>query len=167
MRRSVLAGAVCGAVAVLLLAGAIVLNMHALGLENGVVSDEAFGPLVIGILPAIAVCVLGARGAWGPTAGMATAMVVLALAWTVFAVIGGVLAIVEPAVFNAGYSCLGRVDGVRLAVAMRPTPATCGYLIPASDDSLFYPAAYAAFAAAGLGVLCAVLVGAGRRGRAT
>ena len=81
-------------------------------------------------------------------------------------VIGGVLVIGEPAAFNAGYGCLGSAD-VWLAVATRPSPATCGYLIPASDTALFYPAAFAAFAAAALGVACALAAFAGRAERST
>jgi hypothetical protein len=50
---------------------------------------------------------------------------------------------------------------------MRPSPATCGYLIPSADDSLFYPAAFAGFGAAALGLASAFLALASRTRRPT
>jgi hypothetical protein len=91
------------------------------------------------------------------TRGVATAAAVLALAASIAAVIGALTVITEPAVFNASYGCLGRRPEVWLAMALRPTPAPCGYLIPASDEPLFYPAAIAAFGAGGLALTSAIL----------
>ena len=145
----------------------MVLNAGALSVENGMVSDDAFGPFVMGLLLAAATFFLQLRAAVRGIAANVAVQVVLAVAVTVAGIIGAVLAIAEPATFNAGYGCLGRRPDIWLAAAMRPTPATCGYLIPASDDSLFYPAAYAAFGAAALAIAGAVLIIAGRVRRAT
>jgi hypothetical protein len=161
-RRYAVASAVCAASAAVLLTVAIALNANALNVEDGIVSDEAFGPFLIGVILAIAVCALSARYAIQLSSRSATAVIVLSAAFSIAAVIGALLAIGEPSVFNAGYGCLGRDGDVWLAVAMRPTPAPCGYLIPAADESLFYPAASVASAAAALGAMAAVLMRIGR-----
>ena len=144
---------------------AIVLNEGAIGAEDNLPTDDAFGPFVIGSVMALAVCLLIVRAERRLT-GVSGAAIVLAAATVVTAIIGAVLAIGEPAAFNAGYGCLGS-SAVWLAVATRPTPATCGYLIPQADTSLFLPAAYAAFAAAALAMACVLLLLAGRTRRAT
>jgi hypothetical protein len=150
-----------------LLVAAMVLNNNARGVESWIVPDDAVGPFVIGLFVAVAAVVLELRATVRGTASNATVQVALAIAVIIAAVIGGLLAIAEPFDFNAGYGCLGSRTDVWLAAAMRPTPATCGYLIPASDDSLFYPAAYAAFGAAAFGVASGGLSFAGRARRAT
>jgi hypothetical protein len=160
-----LAASACAGLAAVVLLGAMVLNANALSAENGIVSDGAFGPLVMGILLALGACVLGARSAIG-SAGSPGFVIALSFVLGCAAVIGAFLILGEPAVFNAGYGCLGRAD-VWLAVAMRPTPAPCGYLIPQADNALFYPAALASFAAAALGVTCAILTFVSRVGRST
>ena len=136
------------------------LNGSALSTENGIVSDEAFGPDVMGILLAVAACTLCARSALRLGTGHTLLVTALSLSLVVVAVLGALLVLTEPAVFNDGYGCLGRTD-VWLAAAMRPTPAPCGYLIPPADNSLFYPAALASFGAAALGLACAILTRAG------
>jgi hypothetical protein len=142
------------------------LNGNALGAEDGIVSDEAFGPFVMGTLLAVAACVFGARSALSLGAGSHGLVMALSLLASFAAVLAAFLVLGEPAVFNAAYGCLGRTD-VWLAVAMRPTPAPCGYLIPPADNTLFYPAALASFGAAAMGLGCAILTHAGRTRRPT
>lgn len=160
------AAATCAGLAAGLLVGAVVLNQIALRAENGIPPDDAFGALMIGIVLAVASAALVARSALSLSAGGAQLVIVLSLSLGLAAVLGAFLAMGEPAVFNSGYGCLGRTD-VWLAVAMRPTPAPCGYLIPPEDNALFYPAAFASFGAAALGVACAILTFAGRTRRST
>ncbi len=148
-----------------MLVAAIVLNQGAIGAENNLPTDDAFGPFVIGIVMAFAACLLIVR-AERRLSGRSTPAIVLSAASSATAIIGAVLAIGEPAAFNAGYGCLGS-SAAWLAVAMRPTPATCGYLIPQADTALFLPAAYAGFGAAVLAVACALLVLTSRTGRST
>ena len=162
MRRLKAAGAFIAGPATLLLVASIVLNDRALSVEGWMVSDDAFGALAIGAGLGTAICGLEVRNAMRGVAGNRMLRAVLAAALSLVAVIGAFLALAEPSVFNAGYGCLGSGTEVWLAVAMKPTPAPCGYLIPASDESLFVPAAVAAFAAAALGVASAVLNLAGR-----
>ena len=150
-----------------MLVAAIVLNDYALSGEDWMVSDDAFAAFAIGALVAFGVCMLELRSARSLTTGNPTLRAVLAASAGVVAVIGGFLALAEPSVFNTGYQCLGAGREVWLAVAMRPTPATCGYLIPASDEPLFYPAAFVAFAAAALCAVSALFNLASRRRAST
>ena len=145
----------------MLLVGAMVLNGNALSAENGIVSDEAFGPHVTGIVLAVAVGALSARSALSASGGSPVLVMVLSLFLFAAAGLGAFLVLSEPAVFNADYGCLGRT-AIWLAASMKPTPAPCGYLIPTVDNSLFYPAALASFGAAALGLACAILTRAGR-----
>ncbi len=165
-RRLRLTGAACAGLAAALLLAAIVLNDNAISLESGIVPDDAFGPYVMGIVLAIAAAALGVRSVRRPSPGSERVVIIASVAMALLAVLGAILAIGEPAVFNAGYGCLGQTD-VWLAAAMRPTPATCGYLIPAADGALFYPAAFVSCGAAALGVACAILTFAGRTRRPT
>ena len=144
------------------LVAAIALNAGALGSEDGIVPDQAFGPLVLGILLAVAAVVAGIRSAAEPGRRGTTPAIVAIAGMCVLAAIGAAAVVTEPAVFNDGYGCLGRTDTAWLAVALRPTPAPCGYLIPAADTPLFYPSALAAIAAAALGAAGAALMYAGR-----
>ena len=159
--------ALCAGAAGMVLIAAIALNEGALRAENNLPTDDAFGPFAFGIVMAFAACVLGVRSVrrlgTGRSLGPA---IVLSAAASATAIIGAVVAIGEPAAFNAGYGCLGS-SAVWLAVATRPTPATCGYLIPQADTSLFLPAAYAGFGAAVLGAACAALMLRGRARRST
>jgi hypothetical protein len=161
-----LAAAVCAGMAGVLLVVAIFLNEGALSAENNLPSDDAFGPYVFGILFAAVACATAVRVQRGPSrAGVAPA-VVLSLVAGVVAVIGAVLAIGEPAAFNAGYGCLGS-SGAWLAIATKPSPSTCGYVIPSADTALFYPSAFSAIGAAVLAAACALLMLAGRMRRST
>jgi hypothetical protein len=161
-RRFRWAAAACAGVAALMLVVSYALNERALSIEEGLVSDDAFGPLVIGVMLAVAACAIAIRSVLRLNADNAITGVVLSISLSVTAVIAAVLTIGEPAVFNAGYGCLGEAHTVWLAVALRPTPAPCGYLIPSADNPLFHPAAYAAFGAAALGAACAILMLLGR-----
>ncbi len=165
-RRLRLGGAACAGLAVALLVAAIALNDNAISVEAGIVPDDAFGPYVMGIVLAVAAAALGVRSVQRQSPGSERVAIIASVSTGFLAVLGAILAIGEPAVFNAGYGCLGRSD-VWLAAAMRPTPATCGYLIPAADGALFYPAAFASCGAAALGVACAILTFAGRTRRPT
>jgi hypothetical protein len=165
-RRFRLAASTCAALGALLLVAAIALNDHAIGAEDGIVPDDAFGSFVIGIVLAVAAGALGVRSGINLGAGSEQLVMALSLLMGFLSVLGAFLALGEPAVFNTGYGCLGRTE-VWLAVAMRPTPAPCGYLIPTEDNSLFYPAALASFGAAAMGAGCAILTRAGRMRRST
>ncbi|MGH9807143.1 MAG: hypothetical protein ACRD9W_07745 [Terriglobia bacterium] len=157
-------GAVAAGVATALLIIAIFLNDGALSVEEWLAWDYAFEAFAIGALLALVLCLFELRSALRQNAGSATSRMVLAASAGIAAVIGAFLAITEPAVFNAGYQCLGSgATQAWLAVAMRPSPAPCGYVIPASDDSLFFPAAFAAFGAAALCAVSVLLNIAGRR----
>ena len=157
-----LAGSAVAGIAAVLLVASIFLNLGALRIEDWMVSDDAFEAFAIGASLALAVCVLELRSALRDTDRSPGLRAILAASLSVVAVIGAFLALAEPSVFNAGYQCLGNTKQIWLAVVMRPTPATCGYLIPTSDDSLFYPAALTASVAAALGVVSALLIVAGR-----
>ena len=161
-----LAGAACAGLAAVVLVGAIALNSQALAVENGIVSDDAIGPWLLGILAAALAGVLAVRALRAPHRRGVALSVVLGACASALGAIGAVLAIAQPAVFNAGYGCLGS-SSAWLAVEVRPTPATCGYLIPAADTALFYPAAYAGVAAAILGGVGAAATFAGRTRRPT
>lgn len=150
----------------MLLVVAIALNMQALDAEDGIVPDEAFGPWAMAIFAALVASALAVRAVRQPHRHGVTGSVVLASVASVLAIVGSVLVIAQPAVFNAGYGCLGS-SAPWLAVQMRPTPATCGYLIPAADTALFYPAAFAGVGAAVLGGLGAAATFAGRTRRPT
>ena len=159
-----LVGAAAAGVAAVLLILSIFLNDAALSVEQWLVWDDAFGAFAIGALVALVFCGLELRSAVRGSRGSPAARMVLAASAGAGAVLGAFLALSEPAVFNAGYQCLGSgVPHVWLAVAMRPSPAPCGYVIPASDDSLFFPAAFSAFGAAALCAVSAFLSLVGRR----
>ncbi|HZQ49415.1 MAG TPA: hypothetical protein VFB69_03815 [Candidatus Dormibacteraeota bacterium] len=160
------AAAACSGFAVVLLVAAIVLNDRSLAAEDFLPSDDAFGAFALAMLLAGVACLLGVRSARTPTSRTATFEIVLVLASTALAVLGGILALSEPAIFNSGYQCFGQ-SPVHLYAAMRPSPATCGYLIPATDDALFYPSVFATFSAAVLDAAAAALVFAGRMRRST
>ncbi len=160
-----LAAALCAGAASVLLVVAIVLNEGALAAENNLPTDDAFGPFAFGIVMSLAACLLIVR-ADRRMSGPSLPAMVLSAASGVTAIIGALVAIGEPGEFNAAYGCLSS-SAVWLAVATRPTPATCGYLIPQADTSLFLPAAFVAFGAAVLAAACALLVFAGRARRAT
>ena len=161
-----LAGAACAGLAVVLLVIAIALNAQALAVEDGIVDDEAIGPWILAIIAAVLASGLAVRAVRAPHRRGVVGSIVLMACAGVLALIGAILAIAQPAVFNAGYGCLGS-SAAWLAVQMRPTPATCGYLIPAADTALFYPAALAGVGAAVLGGVGAAATFAGRNRRPT
>jgi hypothetical protein len=154
-RSARLVAAAMSAIAVVALVIAIPVNERAVRIEGGGVTDGAFLPLAIAALVAAVAGGISLRAAVAVERSGITLPAVLAVLAILPALYGALIVLVEPVFINVLAQTCNEA-------ATSATPGPCGYQIPESDYSIFYPAAAIAAGAALLSLAAAVFLIRGR-----
>jgi uncharacterized integral membrane protein len=144
-RRRRQRAAIFAGVAGILLVLAIPLHEHAVEVEALPASNFPSYPLGVAALLALVAALLALRSAVDVRAhGVDVAILLLVLA-VVLGAIGAFFAFFTPAFYNVVNTCVA--EGSKVTFGATAVSGPCGYTVPDSDFSLFYPATAAALLA--------------------